>query len=90
MGGFCRTVLAIVGLLYLAALTLFVIGTFGLFGSQQGPLAGVFLVPLGLPWVLMLDGVPEVARPWLAALAPLLNLILLLALCRLLSARRGM
>ena len=38
----------------------------------------------------VLDGVPEVARPWLAALAPLLNLILLLALCRLLSARRGM
>ena len=90
MGGFCRTVLVIVGLLYLAALILFVIGTFGLFGSQQGPLAGVFLVPLGLPWVLMLDGVPEVARPWLAALAPLLNLILLLALCRLFSARRGM
>ena len=90
MGGFCRTVLVIVGLLYLAALILFVIGMFGLFGSQQGPLAGVFLVPLGLPWILMLDGVSESVRPWLAALSPLLNLILLLALCRLLSARRGM
>ena len=90
MGGFCRTALLILGMLYLVALILFVIGTFGLFGSPQGPLAGVFLVPLGLPWVLLLDGVAESARPWLAALAPLLNLILLFGLCRLLSARRGM
>lgn len=89
MGAVCRTVLAILALLYITALILFVIGTFGLFGSPQGPLAGVFLVPVGLPWNLMLDGVPEGARPWLAALAPLLNLVVLLALCRLLAARRG-
>jgi hypothetical protein len=89
MGAVCRTVLVILGLLYLAALILFAIGTFGLFGSPQGPLAGVFLVPLGLPWVLLLDGVAESARPWLAGLARLLNLVVLLALCRFLAARRG-
>ena len=30
-----------------------VIGFFGLFGSPRGPLAGVFLIPLGMPWILM-------------------------------------
>jgi hypothetical protein len=37
-------------LLYVLALGLFVVGTFGLFGSPSGPLADVFLMPLGLPW----------------------------------------
>ena len=89
MGGICRIILSILFLLYLIALILFAAGTFGLFGSPQGPLAGVYLIPLGLPWNLMLDGVSESARPWLAASAPLLNLLLPLTLCRLMAARRG-
>lgn len=89
MGEVCRWTLAVLGCLYLAALALFAVGSFGLFGSPQGPLAGVFLVPLGLPWNLMLDGASEDARPWLAALAPVVNLLVLLALCRLNVARRG-
>ena len=61
--------------LYLVAFLVFLIGTFGLFGSDQGPLAGVFLVPLGLPWNLWIDRLfPEPAWPWAAALAPALNL----------------
>ena len=44
--------------LYLAALFLFVVGSFGLFGSDSGPLAGVFLVPLGLPWNGFVDLFP--------------------------------
>jgi hypothetical protein len=80
--GMCRMALVIFAMLYLAALALFVIGTFGLFGSPQGPLAGIFLVPLGLPWILMIEAVPEAALPWLGALAPLLNLALIAALCR--------
>ena len=63
MGGLCRTVLVILTVLYLIALTLFVVGTFGLVGSPQGPLAGLYLIPLGLPWNLMLDGVSESSRP---------------------------
>jgi len=67
---------------YAAAFVLFLIGTYGWFGSPQGPLAGVFLVPLGLPWNLWLDGLPESARQVAAAAAPALNLLLLWALCR--------
>jgi hypothetical protein len=73
--------------LYILALALFGVGTFGLFGSETGPLAGVFLVPLGLPWNMMLDVFPEPALPWLAASAPLANLLLIFAICRLFDAR---
>lgn len=75
--------------LYLVALALFAIGTLGLFGSPRGPLAGVFLMPLGLPWNRLVDLAPERAWPWLAALSPALNLILLGLLCRLLRRRRS-
>lgn len=81
MQAFCRIVTwAFLGL-YVLALLLFLVGTFGWFGSPQGPLAGVFLAPLGLPWNLLLDPVPEAIRPWLAATAPLLNFTILKALC---------
>lgn len=79
----CTWVIRSVGILYLAALAMLLIGTFGLFGQEQDPLAGVFLMPLGLPWVLWLDGFPEAALPWLAVMAPLLNLAILTVLCRL-------
>ena len=68
-------------LAYAAALFLFLAGTFGWFGSPQGPLAGVFLIPLGLPWNQLIDRVPELLRPYLAAAAPLLNLAILKAIC---------
>ena len=60
--------------LYVVALLLFLVGTFGLFGSDSGPLAGIFLVPLGLPWNRMIDIFPEPLWPWLAAAAPLVNI----------------
>jgi hypothetical protein len=72
-------------LLYFAALGLFAVGTLGLFGAARDPLAGVFLIPLGLPWVFLLDGLPEPALPWAGALAPAVNLLLLRALCRALA-----
>lgn len=68
--------------LYALALLLFVIGAFGLFGSPQGPLAGVFVVILGFPWSPMLDAVPDPLRPWVAVLAPALNAGILALLCR--------
>lgn len=67
---------------YFVALALFLIGTFGLFGQVRDPLSGVFLMPLGLPWVLWLDGFPEPLLPWLAAMAPLLNLAVMSLFCR--------
>lgn len=78
----CR--LAVIGFaaLYAAAFLLFLIGTYGWFGSVQGPLAGIFLIPLGLPWNRLLGGLPSVALPAAAVAAPALNLLLLWSLCR--------
>jgi len=78
----CKWAIRITGILYLVALALLLIGTFGLFGQERDPLSGVFLLPLGLPWVWFVDLAPKPAWPWLAALAPLLNIGILIALCR--------
>ena len=74
--------------MYLVALALLLIGTFGLFGQERDPLAGVFLLPLGLPWILWLDGMPDPFLPWLAALSPALNIAILKLLCNYLHRAR--
>ncbi|MGR8920432.1 MAG: hypothetical protein ACU85V_12505 [Gammaproteobacteria bacterium] len=71
--------------MYLAALALLVIGTFGLFGQDRDPLSGIFLMPLGLPWVNWIDGVSDNLKPWLAILAPALNVAILASACSFLS-----
>ena len=58
------------------------IGTFGLFSQETDPLSGVFLIPLGIPWAFLVDLTPEALWPWLAALAPAINLSLIALLCR--------
>lgn len=78
----CRFLVMAFAVLYAAAFALFLIGTYGWFGSPQGPLAGVFLMPLGLPWTLWLDGLPSAVRPAAATAVPALNLLLLWGLCR--------
>jgi hypothetical protein len=67
--------------LYVAALAIYLVGTLGLFGQQPDPLSGAFLMPLGLPWNLLLDRLagPSAAA---AALAPLVNLAILYWLWR--------
>jgi hypothetical protein len=87
MGKICGILVIVFAGLYLGALVAFAAGTCGLFGSPQGPLAGVFLVPLGMPWNWFVDAFPQVAWPVLAALAPAINLILLVAGCRRLRRR---
>lgn len=82
----CRLVLLALGIAYGLALLLFLAGTFGWFGSPEGPLAGVFLVPLGLPRNRLVDWFPEALWPWLAAAAPIINLGLLRFLCSRLHA----
>lgn len=72
---------------YAVALVLLIIGTYGLFGNPRDPLAGVFLIPLGLPWVLWIGRLPEAVWPVAAALAPLVNLAVLVAICRVLRGR---
>ena len=71
-------------LLYVAALVLLAVGTFGWFGAERDPLAAVYLVPLGLPWTLLVGNAPELLVPWLAIASPGLNLFLIVAMCRLL------
>jgi hypothetical protein len=87
MRALCRTVVGLFALAWLASLALLAIGTLGLFGSERDPLAGAYVVALGLPWVTWLDGLPEAVRPWLAALAPLVNLAMLALLCRVIRRR---
>lgn len=72
---------AIVGLLYILALGLWAIGTFGLFGQQTDPLSGVFLIPLGLPWNRMGDG------PDAMIAAPIANILILWLLSAVLRKR---
>jgi hypothetical protein len=67
----------IFAVLYVIALLLFLIGASGLFGQERDPLSGVFLLPLGYPWIRLADGVGEAVRPWVLALAPLINLAIL-------------
>ena len=78
----CNVVVLTFAAFYVAALLVFLTGTFSWFGQATDPLSGVFLLPLGLPWVLGVEGAPDSVRPWLAALAPLLNLAVLVWVCR--------
>jgi hypothetical protein len=67
--------------LYAAALVLLAIGTFGLFGQEQDPLSGIFLMPLGLPWSLLGSKV-GLGGPLFAILAPAINAAILFWLWR--------
>ncbi|MFM7674226.1 MAG: hypothetical protein ACKO5F_01270 [Synechococcus sp.] len=84
----CSLLTLLFAVLYAAALVLFLAGTWGWFGSHRGPLAGVFLLPLGLPWNQFLDPLPAELRLAAAIAAPALNLLLLWILCQR-SAQRG-
>ncbi len=77
---FCKIVTSVFAIAYAVALLVFLTGTFGWFGEETDPLSGIFLVPLGLPWILI--EVPDPARMVVAILAPVLNLILIMVLCR--------
>ncbi|WP_108660465.1 hypothetical protein [Acuticoccus kandeliae] len=86
----CRTLIGLFAILYFGALALFAIGALGLFGQERDPLAGVFLLPLGLPWnVLFLEGLPDWALFVSGLAAPLVNLAILILLCRYFSKRRA-
>ena len=78
----CKATTMMFALLYVVALFLFLTGTFGWFGQERDPLSGVFLLPLGLPWIFLSELVSEQAKPWFAASAPLVNLLALNFLCR--------
>lgn len=66
---------------YLLALALSAISLLDLFGFSPRPLAGVFLVVLGLPWTLLSALFPDDLQPLAAAAAPAINWIILGFLC---------
>ena len=84
----CKITVWAFALLYIVATFVFLTGTYGWFSQPIDPLSAVFLLPLGLPWILAVDFIPEVAKPWFGVAAPLLNLIILMMLCRRLRNRR--
>lgn len=77
----CRMVVRAFGLLYLAALAFTGISALGWFDFAPAPLAGVFLVVVGLPWTLAAAWFPDPLQPLVAALAPLVTLGLLWTYC---------
>jgi hypothetical protein len=92
MGRFCRSSLTAFVLLYLAALGALAVGSFRLFGREGDPLDAVPLILLRLPWNRLIDLFPSASHPWLASVAPLLNIASIAAICRLRkpsSIRRG-
>lgn len=82
----CRIVVVTFAVLWVLAILVLAIGTFGWFGQDRDPLSGVFLIPLGLPWNRVLDGL---GVPGLAAgvIAPGINLAILAVICRWLRTR---
>jgi hypothetical protein len=78
----CKVLTRGFGILYLLTLLVFLIGTFGLFGQDRDPLSAVYLIILGQPWVQLAGMLPEAARPFGAALSPLVTLCLLWLICR--------
>ncbi len=78
----CRLVVIGISGAYAIALFLLAVGTFGWFGQERDPLAGVFLLPLGLPWNLFVEAAPATLQLLVAVLAPALNIVILAWLCR--------
>lgn len=74
-------------ILYLLAVFLFMVGHFGWFGQARDPLSGVFLIPLGAPWNFVFSRMPIEAPLLVGLLSPLLNLALIISLCKYLRER---
>lgn len=74
----CRILILLFALLWALALAVLAIGTFGLFGQARDPLAAVYLVVLGTPWIQFAGS----GGPAAVVLAPGVNLLILLLICR--------
>ncbi len=86
----CRLAVSLFAAVYLAALALLGLSLLDLFGFAPKPLAGAFLIVLGLPWTLMAAWFPDDLQPWVAAAAPTINWLILGFFCawRRLKAKR--
>lgn len=78
----CQILVTLFFVLYVLALAVFLIGTYGLFGVEPDPLSAIYLITLGLPWSRFIDQAVQELWPWLAAAAPALNLAIIALICR--------
>lgn len=82
-----RWIVIAFSLAYAIALLLFAVGTFGWFGQETDPLSGVFLMPLGLPWNMLIGAGSDGLNLAIGVLAPLVNLLIFIFLWRKQKAR---
>jgi len=85
----CKLLIGLFAVLYGLALTILAIGMFGLFGQPFEPLAGIYVILMGMPWSMAVFPAPEPLIPWLAALTPMVNLALIVWLCCRRAAKKG-
>lgn len=78
----CRTLCRSFILVWGVALVMHLIGLLGVLGMEQGPLSGLLIVLLGLPWILLVDHLPHEILVWVAAAMPAVNYVLIRSLCR--------
>ena len=81
----CKAVFSIFLVLYIIAFMLWLMGTYGWFGTAKDPLSGVFLVILGQPWTRWVNLLPAAWWPVAAALMPGINAAIIYLVCRLLN-----
>jgi hypothetical protein len=82
MALFFKIVFWIFVVAYVAALAIWIIGNYGLFGQERDPLSAVFLVILGQPWIRLTAVLPENLRSLAGALSPMPTLVILYILQR--------
>ncbi|MCF6272193.1 MAG: hypothetical protein L3J37_03240 [Rhodobacteraceae bacterium] len=78
----CKALIWIGSILYVAALGIWIISEYGLFGQDSTAFSGIFLVFFGMPWSMMSNIGPESIWPYLTALTPLINILLLVGICK--------
>ena len=81
---------------YALALFLLAVGTWGWLGADRDPLSGMFLIPLGMPWILFIGPVGKfdpfggMSPAVLAMLAPAINSAILFSICSTLRRRHSL
>lgn len=85
----CKWFTAALLIIYILALAIGLISSFGWFGQDRDPLAWVFVIILRLPLVTWIGGSADPMRLGLAASTPLLNPATVRLIYRLRFARSG-
>ena len=87
MSRFCRFVIVVYMLAYIAALCVALVSTHETASVQSDEISGAYLVFIGMPWTLALaylevDRVPEILLRAFVVFAPMLNVGIAMLLCR--------